>query len=266
MFVRAASTGDVSTVVDMAHVMKRRLAEWSPVYFRPRQGSEERHAAYLAFLVSSSRHDTRVLVASNDEVVGFLVVLGQAEHHWVDDLYLADHVQWGQAARLLVDELSAPWVTCVSCFDAERTAALQAAGLEVVSTYWARTIVGYRSGRTVPAVRPLHPRGDGPRHTFSGGVLDPAAPGALVVADDNAGYVIGSAGMEPPLYDPGGPACIVDRIHGTDRRGLLDAAIGAAATRGDVGMVVVCDTHDHALAEILSQTGFRSEVNLVGCL
>jgi hypothetical protein len=154
-------------------------------------------------------------------------------------------------------------VTCASWFDAERTTALQAAGLQVVSTFWARTIVGYRSGRRVPAVLPLDPRRDGPRHTFSDGLFDPAAPGAFVVADANVGYVIGSAGMEPPLYDPGGSACVVDRVHGSDRGGLLDAAMGAAATRGDAGMVVVCDTRDHELAEILSQAGFRSEVNLL---
>jgi hypothetical protein len=69
--------------------------------------------------------------------------------------------------------------------------------------------------------------------------------------------------MEPPLYDPGGSACVVDRVHGSDRGGLLDAAMGAAATGGGAGMVVVCDTRDHELAEILSQAGFRSEVNLL---
>jgi hypothetical protein len=266
VIVRAASSRDVSTVVEMAHAMKRRLAEWSPVYFRPRQGSEERHAAYLAFLVSANEHDTRVMVGPNDEVVGFFHVLVQPEHHWVDDLYFSDPVQWGEAAQLLVDEVSTPWVTCVSCFDAERTTALQAAGLRVVSTYWARTIVGYRIGSPVPALPPVHPRPDGPRHTFGGSLFDPAAPGALVLAGDNVGYVIGSAGMEPPLYDPGGPACVVDRIHGTERRGLLDAANGAAATRGDAGMVVFCDSRDHELTEIVSQAGFRSEVNLLGHL
>jgi hypothetical protein len=261
--LRAASTEDVSAIVVLAHVMKRQLADWSPVYFRPREGAEELHAAYLGFLVASDAHDTRVIVDPNGEVVGFLHVESQVAQRWVDDLYLSDPARWPHTSELLVGEVTAPWVTCVSRFDNPRAAALSSAGLHVASTYWARLVVGHRGERHLDGTAPREPAPEGPRHTFFGGaLLDPTAPGALVVSDEDIGYAIGSPGLQPPLYDPGGPACVVDRVHGRDRGRLLDAAMAAAADRGDAGMVVVCESHDDQLRDILLQAGFRAEVDL----
>jgi hypothetical protein len=265
--LRAASTEDVSAIVILAHVMKRQLADWSPVYFCPRQGAEELHAAYLGFLVASDAHDTRVILDTNGEVVGFLHVEPQAAQRWVDDLYLCDSALWPQTTELLVGEVTAPWVTCVSRFDDGRSAALSSAGLHVASTYWARLVVGHRSERQFDGNAPREPVPEGPRHTFfGGGLLEPTAPGALVVSDEDIGYAIGSPGLQPPLYDPGGPACVVDRVHGRDRGRLLDAAMATAADRGDAGMVVVCETHDHELRDILVQADFRAEVDLYALL
>ena len=108
-----------------------------------------------------------------DEVVGFLHVERQPAQRWVDDLYLSDSALWTQTSELLVGEVTAPWVTCVSRFDDGRSAALSSAGLHVVSTYWARLVVGHRSERRFAGNAPREPLPEGPRHTFGGSLFDP---------------------------------------------------------------------------------------------
>jgi hypothetical protein len=264
--VRPALADDLPAIVSMAHTMKRRLAEWSPVYFRPRAGAEARHAAYLGYLVDSKDHVARVLVEA-EEVVGFFAVAEQPAHRWVDDLYLEEPRLWSPAVAAVVEAVTAlPWVTCVSRFDVERSSALEAVGLCVVSTYWGRTL-DLSDDHPRPASDRLPELGTcAPRHTFGGTPFDPAAPGALLIDDGAGGVVVGSASMEPPLYDPGGPACVVDRINGPDRGALLAAAMETASARGDVGLVVVSDRNDPELVDLLERTGFRAEVDLYACL
>ena len=92
----------------------------------------------------------------------------------------------------------------------------------------------------------------GPTHSFGGAPFDPSVPGALTVVAADGGFVIGPPGVEPPLYDPGGPSCVVDRIIGPDRASLLDAAMATAVGRGDAGMVVVSDVAEQALQDLLA--------------
>ena len=120
---------DVLEVVALAHSMKRRLAGWSPTYFRPREGAEERHAAFLGHLIESSNHTT-VVIEHGGRLVGFFAAVPQPAHRWVDDLYLAGPGLGADAIGIIDAHVAAPWVTCVSRFDEPRSAALREAGLE----------------------------------------------------------------------------------------------------------------------------------------
>jgi hypothetical protein len=266
VLLRGATAEDISAIVLMAHSMKRQLVEWSPLYFRPRDGAEELHAAYLEFLIRSEDKETRVIV-DDCTVVGFFHVVTQPRHNWIDDLYLSDPSRWPQVVTLLVDEVATPWVTCVSHYDDLRSAALTSRGLEPVSSFWARALDAEQDPEP-PVTGPQFDLGNEvPRHVFGSGTpLDPSSPGALIVGDGLGGYVVGSPGIEPPLYDPGGPSCVVDRIHGTNRGALLDVAMSTAAARGDAGMVVVCGQQDHELRQVLVDAGFRAEVDLFALL
>jgi hypothetical protein len=95
---RPASPLDTGEVVQLAHAMKRRLARRSPTYLRTRVGAEERHAAFLGYLIAASDHDT-VVLEHDGGLVGFFVVDQQPLHRWVDDLYLADPDLWATASR-----------------------------------------------------------------------------------------------------------------------------------------------------------------------
>jgi hypothetical protein len=142
MLGRPVSAADPLHVVALARAMKRRLAGWSPTYFRPREGAEARHAAFLGYLIGSSEHTT-VVLEHDGRLVGFLVVVPQPSHRWVDDMYLADPDLWADAMGVIDAHVAAPWITCVSRFDEPRSAAMRQAGLQLRSIYWARTIAGW---------------------------------------------------------------------------------------------------------------------------
>lgn len=268
MRIRPAVDDDLPRVIALTRQQRTQLARWSPVYFNPREGADEGHAAFLSYLVGSSDHETLVLVES-DEVVGFFVVIPQAEHRWVDDLCLAEAAHWPAALDVLAPFVPGAWVTCVSSSDRSRINAMHDAGLRVLSRYFVRSVAGLsllddRSDSARPASVSNWDPSLAPAHTFGGQALDPSVPGAIVIFDDQGGYVIGSPSVSPPIYDPGGPTPVIDQLVGADRAGLLESALSAAAARGDAQVVVVVDERDQELSDIVQDLGFAAEVLLFG--
>lgn len=180
--------------------------------------------------------------------------------HWlVDDVAVIDDPRWRDAGVALLEAIpERPALTAVPTADTARALASELAGLRHVSSYWIRaTQPGewrsqpLHSGLDVPAAPP---------HTFGG--VDPWADGALSFAD-GGGFVVGSASMAaPPVYDPGGTVCVVDRVVGTDRAGLLRSALAAAAHRGDVVLNVVAAPDDVDLQNHLARPGFERTVDV----
>ena len=264
MRVRDTQEEDLPEILRLTSAMRQQLAAWSPVYFRPREGADVAHGQFLEFVVGSPDQQASVFVLS-DSVVGFFRQASLPKHAWVDDLCLRDPGLWGGATRLLVDSLeSESWVTCVSPQDTDRLAALSSAGLAPISTYWSKSLP---SSPSVPEIgeAPIIPeqRPNGPAHTFGGVSFDPATPGALVASDRDGNYAIGSPSVEPPIYDPGGPTCVVDQLGGPDRGVALDLAQSAAAARGDVQLVVVSVSGDEELQEELEAKGFELQIVLL---
>ena len=244
--------------------MRRQLTAWSPVYFRPREGADAAHAQFLEFVIEASDQQANVFVLG-DSVVGFFRQADLPQHVWVDDLCLREPAFWNEAARLLVDSLeSSSWMTCVSPHDADRVEALTSAGLEPISTYWSKSLKDgpsnpeIEAAPTVPEQRPA-----GPEHTFGGVPFDPTIPGALVACDQDGNYVIGSPSVEPPIYDPGGPTCVVDQLGGPDRGVALDLAQTAATTRGDAQLVVVSASDDEELQYELEARTLQFQIVLL---
>ena len=260
---RSAATDDLDAIVSLTRSQRHQLAEWSPVYFNPRAGADEGHANYLRFIVGSGDHQTLVL-EDDGEVFGFFVHVAQHRHLWVDDLCVNDTQRWPEAIRLVFETSTAPWVTCVAVADEHRRTAMAKARLREISTYYRRATKGItpRSATSPPDIGPS--RGQVPAHTFGGRPFSADLPGALVVVDGDGGYAIGSPSATPPIYDPGGSACVVDQVVGADRERLTHDVIATAAGRGDAQVVVVCDRDDQELAGIIEAAGFTAEVLLIG--
>ncbi len=262
-----ASSAELETIVAMTRRTRRQLAQWAPTYFNPATGADEMHAGFLGFLVDSEDHSTKVVCAPSGAVIGFFVEIEQDGHLWVDDLSALGSEELPLVVHAVARALDTPWVTCIAALDAKRRAALTSIGAEVISTYWARSLEELPTN--LPPSVPNSSEaidvapGLAARHTFGGRPFAADAPGALIVSTEDGGAV-GSASVSPPIYDPGGPTTVVDRITGTDRAAIVRQAMDAAAQRGDAQLVIVSASEDKELAEVARQCGFEPVVELVG--
>lgn len=259
--VRPAVDADLGPLADLTAAHRARLSGWSPTWWRPAAGADALHPLWLRHLVSSEGPVVRV-VDDDGDIVGGAVSAPQPGQWFVDDLVVAAS-RWPDAGSAIVAATAErPALTCAATRDVVRVEVAVAAGLVGVSSYW----IGVpRSGPTgkVPPLPPGTPVAAGPPHTF-GARLDPHVPGALALADSHGGVVVGSPSTTaPPVYDPGGTVCVIDRVVGADRAGLLDAACALAAQRGDVLVAVVAAAGDIELHEALDGAGLARTVDVL---
>ncbi|MBI4640146.1 MAG: GNAT family N-acetyltransferase [Candidatus Tectomicrobia bacterium] len=87
---------------------------------------------------------------------------------------------------------------------------------------------------------------------------------ALIAEADGklAGFVIGAIATAPPVYNPGGPVCIIDDFVVADSShwpsigaALLEAVQHEAKGYGAVLVVVVCAQRDQAKRTLLQEAG-----------
>lgn len=273
LHVRPARPSDVPAVAALSATLRRCLEEWgSSRWWRRAEGADEIHPLWLGHLVTAPATVFRVVTddgdgdGGDDHVVAAAVANPQPGQWFVDDV-VVDDGRWDDAGAVLLRAIDErPALTCAAAADGDRAVALAAAGLHRVSRYW---ITAPRPGGTdvddglVP-LRPAAAVPPGPPHTF-GGSLDPHAPGAIALTDpggDGGLVVVSPSFPAPPVYDPGGTVAVVDRLTGPDRPRLLDAALGAAARRGDVQVAVVAATGDDTLASLLDDRGLAPIVDV----
>ena len=84
-----------------------------------------------------------------------------------------------------------------------------------------------------------------------------------MACDQDGNYAIGFPSVEPPIYDPGEPTCVVDQLGGPDRRVAFDLAQSAASARGDAQLVVVSASDEEDLQRELEDKGFLLQIILL---
>jgi hypothetical protein len=262
--VRRAEPGDLDAVAALTRRARHRLSEWEPGFWRRAARADELHPLWLGHLLDTGEAPARV-AARHGEVVGCAFSVRQPGQWFVDDMAVASDGDWAEAgAALLAAVAERPALTCVPRADRARAAATAAAGWEHVSDYRLQVVPGPGTPSAEPAWPTDPPPAAGlpaPPHTF-GAPFDPAAPGALVVAGP-AGSAVGSPAVAaPPVYDPGGTTCVVDRVAGPDLPALLDSVASAAAALGARQLVVVCGAGDAALRTVLDERRFRHPVQV----
>ncbi len=250
--VRRAASDDLDAVVALTRRRRAELAEWEPVYWHPSANADQLHPMFLGYVLTQNE-PAAWLAVEDGAPVGCAIVNRQRTHWFCDDFCVIDE-RWESAGSALLAAIdSEPLVTCVPERDAAEQAWLRSRGAAPASATYMLRVSG--SGAPVDPCPPFTGELPAPPiHTFMGGLIDPLVDGGLRVADA-CGVLIGSAGMMPPIYDPGGPTTIVDRIVGSDRAALLRHALSLAAARGDVGVLVVCALDDTELADIATALG-----------
>lgn len=210
-----------------AAVMERRrqrYAEYSPVFWRPATDVTAGHAQFMRALAG---RDGGFAIRSDD---GFVLSYPQGGRCFVDDFAVtADHLWASQGRDLLLALWStarSPDQTVLRVVTARRDEAkrsmLTALGLEVAARWW---------------VKEVSP------------VTEPTAWGPVTLGGVEA--VIAPA---PPVYDPGGPVCLLGDLDPS----LADDAVRVAAELGAVLAIVQyeSDPSDHVPG--LEAAGFHN--------
>jgi hypothetical protein len=108
------------------------------------------------------------------------------------------------------------------------------------------------------------PHASSRQETYLRRLLDDDQIIALMAEDDGdmRGFILASMTQAPPVYDPGGPVCIIDDFTvatppewETVGVGLLQAVQEQAKGRGPVLSVVVCGHQDGPKRQMLQRAG-----------
>ena len=186
-----------------AVLMERRrqvYARYSPVFWRPARGVTEGHAAFLAEKVSRGSS----VALRTDR--GFLIGDLRGAEGLIDDFAVEADDEWARHGTAL---LFSAWSALASggaerlrvvtaAADEPKVAVLRASSLEPVEQWW---------------VKPVDPSGT------------PVASGRV----EGSGFS-GFLGPAPPVYDPGGPVLLVDRVtDGTRTAAIEEGAVALGA-------------------------------------
>jgi hypothetical protein len=209
---------------------RARAERWSPVLWRPAVGATERHRQFLEAVAGTAGS---VALRSPG---GFLVGSPQHGRCFVDDFAVTHDELWDSEGRALLlaawERARTPEQTAVRVVTARRDLAkvglLQDLGLRVVARWW---------------VRALDPAGS-------------ASPLGPVDLGGASGLLVAA----PPVYDPGGPVCLL----GDPPAGAVVPLLRAGAAHGAVLVIVQRERPEGAVADVaardpeLEQAGFSN--------
>lgn len=255
--VRTATEDDLPAVTALTAGARRQLAAWEPEYFRVADGADEVHERYLRGLLGGGDDVVPRVVTSGDGVVGCAFATRRDGRWVVDDVAAADDGWWSDGMpKLLRAVEERPALVCVPRSDIRQTACVDALGLRLRSSCWRLGLDGA-----------LPPADDDVAETDAGDlrpaphqpfVVRPEDEAVTVLGEPSGGRAVLASGQPaPPVYDPGGTTGLVDRVTGGRRGDLVDAAAHAAASRGDVQLVVVCADDDPVLQDALIERAFH---------
>jgi ribosomal protein S18 acetylase RimI-like enzyme len=219
MHIRTFETDDARWAAEIMERRRQVYAGFSPVFWRPARGVVDLHARFIRRLVADG---TNVCLRADH---GFVIGQARPPECFVDDFAVDDAGTWEGTGRELLDELwrrmASDAITSVRVVtakaDHDKVAMLRAAGLTLAEQWWVRPL-------------PARPAGT---EAAPGWVRGPGFSGLL--------------GPAPPVYDPGGPVLLVERLDGDD----IEAIEEKATTMGAVLAIVAAPLgagYEHQLA------------------
>jgi hypothetical protein len=258
--VRTATADDLDPIVRLTQARRAAFARWEPLYWNPRAGIDDHHPFFLKWCIEQNPNCDVKVAVENDIVVGCLFAHHRPDHVFLDDLCV-DEGRWLDVGTSLIQSSSGRnRRICAPAKDTSLHTWLQSSEFVCVSTFWALRTPSPSPTPQKLEYRPLPPVLVEPSaHTF--GQFDAATEGGLRISTED-GYAIGSAPINPPPYDPGGPTTVVDRVSGPNRASVMATVLREAGNRGDAHVIVVVDQQDQELAEILLNAGATQPVNL----
>jgi ribosomal protein S18 acetylase RimI-like enzyme len=201
MNIRTLETDDARWAAEIMERRRQVYAGFSPVFWRPARGVVDLHVRFIRRLVADG---SNVCLRADH---GFVIGQARPPECFVDDFALDEAGSWESTGRELLDELwrrmASDAITAVRVVtakaDHEKVAMLCEAGLALAEQWWVKAL-------------PDRP------------AAAEAAPGRV----SGPGFS-GLFGPAPPVYDPGGPVLLVERLDGDDVEALEEEAVTMGA-------------------------------------
>lgn len=209
----------------MVQVLKQRrkpLFEFAPVFWRPAPDASAHHRAFIEYLLA----DGDAQAYRTDDSV--LVAVPRGTDWLVDDLHVPGS-DWahgdGRDLWNYLDRKAHGAQVRFVCptYEKDRAEFARSAGLAIAESWWLMELPSTSGGEAGVQVK---------------------LPGASAITV-----------AAPPVYDPHGPILFLPAI--TDSLTALPAAVERAPQLGCPAIVINQVAHDDALAEVLSEAGFR---------
>ncbi len=222
--IRAMGDDDFDWAAMMMQQRRERYAAFSPVFWRPAAGVTASHAQFMRAI---ALRDGAVALRTDH---GFVLSYPHEGRCFVDDFAVDHDDRWPDDGRALLLAAGAaarpqhqPALRVVTARrDDPKRSMLASLGLVVAARWW---------------VKELTPTGDA------------TSWGPVTLGDVTA--LIGPA---PPVYDPGGPVCLLGDLDAS----LAAVAADAAAALGAVLAIVQRATHPAESEPTLESAGFHN--------
>lgn len=278
MAIRQAILNDVPSMVDLSEAVRSRYETYQPRFWRKAQDSRGKQTSYFESQLQNERMAMLVHETSGT-VDGFVIAnLGRGQECSIDDFALANEQQWESIGKALLLAAGAEakkrgiqrYVVVCGHLDVPKRQMLNNFGLEIVD-YWYTALV--QSGCDLPegihirnAVASDAPSMQGIAKTSGREFAEIGRDNfvVLVCEQGNAviGYAIAAILTAPPVYDAGGPVCLVIESamnqHADWRmagKAMLQVMQNRASQQGAVQYVVVCEASHHAKRDTLHELG-----------
>jgi hypothetical protein len=230
---RTATPADLPAIVDLTRSNRSLLAALEPDFWRKSANADVMHQAFLTYQIANDNFIKRVL-EDNGHVIGYAVCFSHPSGFYaVDDVCLAADADWQTAGAFLLRSIAErPAIMTAPHRDNARVAAARAIGLTRIGTVRSLRFDQNPPLELGPAPVPIAVPPNlaaPPLHVW----LPAMAAESVTVIGDGRGYAVVSPPVSaPPIYDPGGTPCVIDRVIGNDRHALLMNALSFAARRG----------------------------------
>lgn len=277
MNIRRATSADLPVMVDLSEQKRSQYETFQPLFWRKANDARERQLPFFEAQLQNE-HLVMLVYESAGRIDGFIIAnLRSGRKCDIDDFVVADAETWPTTGQALLHAAGAVAkergiakveVVC-GHLDRPKQAMLTRAGL-TLETYWftaAIQVVAIPNGAVqirravaTDALRLAEIAGQ-PGRAFGEIMRENSI--VLVCEQDNtiSGYASAIVIPTPPVYDPGGPTCLVLETGMAPTQwkaagpALWQAVQNAAAQQDAVQYVVICAANDQAKQAALFAAG-----------
>lgn len=278
MNIRRATSADLPAMVDLSEQKRTHYERFQPLFWRKAKDARERQ---LPFFEAQLQNEHLVMLVNESvgQIDGFIIAnLRSGRKCDVDDFVVSDANTWLTTGQALLRAAGAAakergiakYEVVCGHLDRPKQAMLTQAGL-TLETYWFTAaiqvlappngVAQVRRAVAEDALRLAEIAGQ-PGRAF--GEITHENSIVLVCEQNNTinGYASAIVIPTPPVYDPGGPTCLVlETVMAQAAQwavagpALWQEVQNAAAQQGAVQYVVICAASDHAKQAALFAAG-----------